>query len=1697
MDIKIGIDDSGVDDGLNSVEAKLDAFAKGVQSLLSFEINDDAIKRAETSLQGLANISLDSIMEELGDLADAMMKLAIPDLSQLGNTDSLDSEAVDEFTSSLARLQSGLLKTLSLYDMLDGDMMKQFSTSELTQAQNELTAYQASLHGISEALRQQWVEAEHLGLSTEELNQVQAALQSSLTSVEARMEAVDDAMENLAAAFGTLQGAADFSAAGESATSAGDAVSDAADEINRAASAAANSTEELGNSMRRAFQYDTQDAMMQRKADLEAFIEQCQQFIAQIREQMSALRLADMSTSDYVDQMRQLQEGIAAAKSAIRGYREELAYIQSQLEQAARAQDEYNNSTAQGGSNVPATSPSSSPMSPADIEWANGVREISVQLQEACAQASSFRERMEATGAAVREVVSQSVQGARQTTLWQRIVVAMRREWASIGNMVKGIVFSQMFYKFTNAISSAITELKEFRYELEETTVAYGIMLGNAEQGERLTNSLMNLAADTQLSFQQVNAATRKLTAYGFEAENLEFVLRNVADAAAAAGDPYSFDRIVLALGQINTKGKLAGQEINQLAEAGINVRKYLTEGLGITVEQLAEIQRKGIPADAAIKLILNGIAKDYGGAADKIADTMSGLAETIHDNFLIIGQDMLDPFFDAAKDIMTKVRDTMNIWRTIVVDGGFGALLETLFPKSFVDQIRLFMANMSLLRESIFNVLRALAPFIQSLIQTGLVIANTVLPVINLFLTILAKGLTIIAQNDSLIRLLTASFMGLLVAKAVSWTMTNFLTVIEGVTKGVTWAVEGLKLLGGMLVAGAGAMRTFSISTLFARLMAGDFTAAIAALIGVTTALVFSSEKASEAMTNMMGSLTKSLGHDFNKIYAPNMDKSGKITDEFNKAIGVSDESLEKLGDTAKDASKKAKNAVASFDEVFTLSKQDEDEDDLDLDLSGLDLDVPELDYDGFLDSMDDFLAEADEKNKSFWDTWLGRTLKGLGKWIWETIKGFGKWILESAAGFLKWQFDTLAGFASWCLESLARFAKWSYESLKGFAQWIGDSLAGFDEWFRDSLDGFLGWAGDSIAGFDDWFRESLDMFLDWAGESIAGFDDWFRESMDGFTTWINESLSGFDDWFRESMDGFLEWSGDSIAAFDDWFRESLNGFLDWAGDTLSSFDDWFRESQEGFSAWASDTWDTLSGWIRDSAAGFVDWASESWNSFSDWIKNSKEGLSGWAADTWDTFSGWLSDSLGGVGQWTLDTFQYFSDWSNWTVEGFTTWASDTWERLSTWFTDSKEGFLDWTGSTWEKLSTWFADSKEGFNTWTSETWEKLSLWFVDSKEGLTSWATETWASLSTWLDNSREGLSTWATNTWKTFTTWVDDTKESFGGWIDETEEKFNTWVINTRDKFTTWSSNTWKTFTDWVEDTGGKFNDWVTTSRDDFIGWADDTYTKFDTWVQDTSKRFNTWATDSYNRFTTWATDSYNKLDTWVQDSADGFDWWVKDTGKRFTDWVSDTLKKLTEWDTKSDKQLTDWVNKTVKAFGNWASDTLKAVAGWGKGLWDAIVGPLKKVWDYVNNAFKDIGKKVSDIWNGKDKVKTIEKSVAVSYSMPDDVSIAPRAIVSPIATLSAPIVPIARVSAPTAPDVDTAISRSYQKKQSSSDFSGIGKEIAEYLLPALANNTGTQEQPTPVYVGTLIADERGLRELERKMQVIRLKEGGRGK
>lgn len=84
----------------------------------------------------------------------------------------------------------------------------------------------------------------------------------------------------------------------------------------------------------------------------------------------------------------------------------------------------------------------------------------------------------------------------------------------------------------------------------------------------------------------------------------------------------------------MKAKGRVQGDEILQLTEAGIPATKILQEQLGLTADQVANIGNQGIAADKAISALLTGMDKRFGGMMQAQSKTALGLISTIKDTF-------------------------------------------------------------------------------------------------------------------------------------------------------------------------------------------------------------------------------------------------------------------------------------------------------------------------------------------------------------------------------------------------------------------------------------------------------------------------------------------------------------------------------------------------------------------------------------------------------------------------------------------------------------------------------------------------------------------------------------------------------------------------------------------------------------------------------------------------------------------------------------------------------------------------------------------------------------------------------------------------------------------------------------------------------------------------------------------------------
>lgn len=156
----------------------------------------------------------------------------------------------------------------------------------------------------------------------------------------------------------------------------------------------------------------------------------------------------------------------------------------------------------------------------------------------------------------------------------------------------------------------------------------------SGERAQEVLGWIENLAVQSPFEAKDISAAFRLAQAYGFTSDQAMRLTQATVDFAAGAGiSGATMDRISLALGQIQARGKVSAQELNQLSESGINARQILANAFGVSTAKIMEMVEKGlVPADLAIEAITQTLEKDFGGAAKRQSATFSGLISSLSD---------------------------------------------------------------------------------------------------------------------------------------------------------------------------------------------------------------------------------------------------------------------------------------------------------------------------------------------------------------------------------------------------------------------------------------------------------------------------------------------------------------------------------------------------------------------------------------------------------------------------------------------------------------------------------------------------------------------------------------------------------------------------------------------------------------------------------------------------------------------------------------------------------------------------------------------------------------------------------------------------------------------------------------------------------------------------------------------------------
>lgn len=227
-------------------------------------------------------------------------------------------------------------------------------------------------------------------------------------------------------------------------------------------------------------------------------------------------------------------------------------------------------------------------------------------------------------------------------------------------------------------------------------------------KAEELLNWMQELAIKSPFTMEGVANAFRTAQAYGFTADEAQRLTQAMIDFAAGSGaSEVVMSQIALALGQIQAKGKLAGQEVLQLVNAGLPVTQILADAFGVTTAEIVKMQEQGlIPAHEAIEAITVYLETNFAGAAERQANTWAGLQGTFED----IKQMGLREFFGGLFDAIQPVAVELSNWLQ-------GPGLEKL--NEWGDELGRLVEPLALIAQVFFMRMDAGADPITALIET------------------------------------------------------------------------------------------------------------------------------------------------------------------------------------------------------------------------------------------------------------------------------------------------------------------------------------------------------------------------------------------------------------------------------------------------------------------------------------------------------------------------------------------------------------------------------------------------------------------------------------------------------------------------------------------------------------------------------------------------------------------------------------------------------------------------------------------------------------------------------------------------------------------------------------------------------------------------------------------------------------------
>lgn len=194
--------------------------------------------------------------------------------------------------------------------------------------------------------------------------------------------------------------------------------------------------------------------------------------------------------------------------------------------------------------------------------------------------------------------------------------------------------------------------------ENEKTVVSFDVLLGSQEKEKKMLKEMNSYAAKTPYEKQDLYEAGKMMLGFGIAQEKIMPNIKMLGDIAM--GDAQKLNSLTLAFSQMSSAGKLQGQDLLQMINAGFNPLNEMVKMTGRSMGDLRKDMENGkISAEMVAAAFQHATSKGglFYGMTDKIGETIGGRLSTAIDNLKEVALNL----FNVVAPVLSPALNILN----------------------------------------------------------------------------------------------------------------------------------------------------------------------------------------------------------------------------------------------------------------------------------------------------------------------------------------------------------------------------------------------------------------------------------------------------------------------------------------------------------------------------------------------------------------------------------------------------------------------------------------------------------------------------------------------------------------------------------------------------------------------------------------------------------------------------------------------------------------------------------------------------------------------------------------------------------------------------------------------------------------------------------------------------------------------------